>query len=129
MTDGKTGAQPEKQDFPITNRDVVGLINALSKMAGNLTKGQWGLLLSILAAAAGNVEVSENKTMGKFSGVQVDGGVVTSPRNKDVKELREQLQKAHMPAKQPGAPLGSMVSPPKTGPGKGFMVSPPPPGG
>ena len=79
MTDGKTRARPEKQDFPITNRDVVGLIDALSKMAGKLTRGQWGLLLSILAAAAGNVKVSESKTEGTFSGVQVDGGVVTLP--------------------------------------------------
>jgi hypothetical protein len=129
MTDGKTRARSEMKDFPITNRDVVGLINALSEMSVKLTRGQWGLLLSILAASAGNVEVGEDKTKGTFPGVRVDGGVITDPRNKTVQELREQLQKAHMPAKQPGAPLGSMVSPPKTGPGKGFMVSPPPPGG
>ena len=113
MTDGKTPASSETKDFPITNRDVVGLINALSEMAGKLTRGQWGLLLSILAAAAGNVEVGEDTTKGTFSGVKVDGGVITSPRNKNVQELRKQLQKAYMPAKPPGAPLGSMVTPPK----------------
>jgi hypothetical protein len=114
MTDGKTRARPETKDFTITNRDVVGLINALSEMAVKLTRGQWGLLLSILAAAAGNVEVGEDNTKGTFSGVgvKVDGGVITYPRNKDVKELRRQLRAAYMPAKEPGAPLAAHIVPP-----------------
>ena len=122
---------PDTADFRFNREDFEELIDAVSRMAvsNHLPKEQWGLLLSIFAAAAGHVEVSGDETEGTFSGIKVDGGVITDPGNKTVRELREQLQKAHMPAKRPGAPLGSMVSPPKTGPGKGFMVSPPPPGG
>jgi hypothetical protein len=106
-------------DFRFTSEDVEELIDALSRMvvSDHLPKEQWGLLLSIFAAAAPSVEV-EDETEGKFSGVKVEGGVIEDPKNKEVKELRKQLQKAYMPAKEPGAPLGDMVSPPKTGPGK-----------
>lgn len=107
---------PDTSDISFSHRDVEGLITALSKMAGQgqLTRGQWGLLLSIFAAAAGDVEVGEDKTKGTFSGVKIDGGAITYPRNKDVKELRNQLRRAHMPAKRPGAPLQSMIVPPNT---------------
>ena len=40
-------------------------------MAEKLTRGEWCLLLSILAAGAVNVEVGEDTTEGKFSGVSV----------------------------------------------------------
>ena len=123
---------PDTADFRFNREDFEELIDAVSRMAvsNHLPKEQWGLLLSIFAAATSSVKVeAEDGTEGQFPGVKVDGGVITDPGNKTVRELREQLQKAHMPAKRPGAPLGSMVSPPKTGPGKGFMVSPPPPGG
>jgi hypothetical protein len=113
MTDGKTSASHETEDFTITNRDVEGLTRVLGQIADKLTKGEWGLLLSILAAAAGNVEVGEDTTKGTFSGVSVEGGVITEPRNKEIEELLEQLRKARMPAKPPGQTLGFMVTPPK----------------
>jgi len=109
---------PDTANFSFTNRDVEGLIDALSRMAVKLPKGEWGLLLSVFAAAAGNVDIGEDKTKGTFSGVKVAGGVIEDPKDKGVKALREQLQRAHMPAKPPSAPLGDMVSPPKTSPGK-----------
>ena len=70
MADGKS----EIKSFPVTNSDVEGLIDALSKMARKLPPEQWGLLLSILAAAGGTVEVGARKTRGKFSGIKVEGG-------------------------------------------------------
>jgi hypothetical protein len=109
---------PDTADFSFTHRDVDGLIGALSRMAVRLPKGEWGLLLSIFAAAAPNVDIGEDKTKGTFSGVKVVGGVIEDPKDKRVEALREQLQNAHMPAKPPGAPLGDMVSPPQTPPGK-----------
>jgi hypothetical protein len=115
MTDGKTSGRPQTEDFTITNRDVEGLIRVLGEMAEKLTRGEWGLLLSILAAAAGNVEVGEDTTTGKFSGVSVGGEVITEPRNKEVEELLGQLRKAHMPAKPPGGPLLDMVTPARPG--------------
>lgn len=104
-------------DFRFTSEDVEELIDALSRMAvsDHLPKGQWGLLLSIFAAAARSVDV-EDETEGKFSGVKVEGGVIEDPRNKEVKELREQLRNARMPANPPGTPLKDMISPPKTSP-------------
>jgi hypothetical protein len=108
---------PDTANFSFTYRDVDGLIGALSRMAVRLPKGEWGLLLSIFAAAAGNVDIGEDKTKGTFSGVKVVGGVIEDPKDKRVEALREQLQNAHMPAKAPGAPLGFMVSPPQTPPG------------
>ena len=71
MTDGNTSARPQTEDFTITNRDVEGLIRVLGEMAEKLTRGEWCLLLSILAAGAVNVEVGEDTTEGKFSGVSV----------------------------------------------------------
>jgi hypothetical protein len=109
---------PDTADFSFTNRDVEGLIDALSRMAVKLPKEEWGLLLSIFAAAAVTLEVGEDGTEGRFSEVKVVGGVIEDPKDKRVVALREQLQKAHMPAKPPGAPLGDMISPPKTSPGK-----------
>jgi hypothetical protein len=109
---------PDTSDISFTKRDVDGLINALAKMAGQLTRGQWGLLLSIFAAAASNVELDEDKTKGTFPGVKIDGGMVTVPRNKTVVDLRKQLRAAHMPARKPGAPLQTMIVPP--------IPSPPP---
>ncbi len=113
MTDGNTNANPPTEDFKITNRDVEGLIRVLGQIADKLTKGEWGLLLSILAAAANSVEVGADTTTGTFSGVSVEGKVITEPRNKQIEELLEQLRNAHMPAKQPGKTLGFMVTPPK----------------
>ncbi len=105
---------PDTGDFSFERTDVEGLIDILSKTAPKLTEGQWGLLVSLFAIAAGNVELDDNDTSkGTFSGVKVDGGAITSPKNKEVEELRRQLQQAHMPAKLPGAPLGDMVTPPK----------------
>ena len=109
---------PDTVNFSFTNRDVDGLIGALSRMAVKLPKGEWGLLLSIFAAAAPNVDIGEDNTKGTFSGVKVVGGVIEDPKDKRVEALRKQLQNAHMPAKPPGAPLGDMVSPPQTPPGK-----------
>lgn len=107
---------PETSDISFTRRDIDGLTDALSKMAGQLTRRQWSLLLSIFAAAAGNLEIDDDDTSkGTFSGVRIDGNPITGPRQKDVKELRNQLRQAHMPAKPPGKPLGFMVTPPKTG--------------
>ncbi len=108
---------PDTDDVSFTSRDVTGLIRVLSNMAGELTRGQRGLLLSIFAAAAGNVEVSEDKTRGKFSGIKIDGGGITDPGNKKIADLRRQLQKAYMPGKPPGAPLNDMIVPPKKKPG------------
>jgi hypothetical protein len=108
---------PDTEDFSFTSRDVTGLIRVLSSMAGELTRGQWGLLVSIFATAAGNVEVGEDKTRGKFSGIKIDGGAITDPRNKKIADLRKQLQKAYMPGKPPGAPLNDMITPPKKKPG------------
>jgi hypothetical protein len=104
-------------DFLFGKEDAERLIDALSKMAhrDHLPKRQWGLLLSIFAAAAGHVEVSGDETEGTFSGIKVDGGVIEDPEGENVEALREQLQKAYMP----GPPPTSIVS----------MVSPPPPGG
>jgi hypothetical protein len=114
---------PSATDFQFTYEDFEGLIDALSKMAIGLPKGQWGLLLSIFAAAAGHVEVSEAKPEGKFSGVRVkDGKVIEDPRGKEVRALREQLQKAYMPGRPPNS-IGFMVSPPKSPP----QPPPPPP--
>jgi hypothetical protein len=109
MTDGKS----KTKSFPVTNSDVEGLIDALSKMARKLPPEQWGLLLSILAAAGGTVEVGARKTRGKFSGIKVEGGVITDPTDRKVIELRNQLRKAHMPGTSAGAPLGDMIIPPK----------------
>ena len=107
-------------DLQFTSKDFDGLVNTLSEIAGTLTKGQWGLLLSIFAAAAGHVEVSPAKTKGKFSGVKVkDGKVIENPKGKEVEVLREQLRKAYMPGRPPSS-IGFMVSPPKT-------PNPPPP--
>ncbi len=105
---------PEMKNFPFTNRDIEGLIDALSKMAvdAHLPKGQWGLLLAIFAAAANHVEISANKTQGKFSGIKVDGGVIDDPKDKGVEELRKQLQNAYMPGRPPTS-IVSMVTPPK----------------
>ena len=108
----ETPETPDTVDFSFTNGDVEGLIDTLSKMAVRLPKGEWGLLLSIFAAAAGTVDIGEDKTKGTFSGVEVPGGVIEDPKDKRVEALREQLQNAHMSAKPPGAPLGFMVSPP-----------------
>jgi hypothetical protein len=112
----------ETSDFSFSGRDFEELIRALSNMAGELSKEQWGLLLSIFAAAASNVEVavSKNERRGKFSGVKIDGGVViTDPKDKGIEELRKQLQKAYVPGNPPGTPpnmsLGDMVTPPKPG--------------
>jgi len=105
-------------DFSFTHRDVYGLIDALSKMAVKLPKAEWGLLLSIFAAAAPNVDIGEDDTMGTFSGVKVAGGVIEDPKDQEVEALRKQLKNARMPAKAPGASLGDMVSPPQTPPGK-----------
>jgi hypothetical protein len=110
---------PDTADFHFNKEDFEELTDAVSRMAvsDHLPKEQWGLLLSIFAAAARSVKVeAEDGTEGQFPGVKVDGGVITDPENKTVRELREQLQKAHMPANPPGASIG-------------FMVSPPPPGG
>jgi hypothetical protein len=116
---------PDAANFPFTGRDVDGLIDALSKMARHLPKEQWGLLLSIFAAAADNVEVDEEKK-GRFSGVTVDGGVIEDPEHKGVEALRKQLEEAYMPANAPhGGPLRAMVSPPKGPP----PPPPPPPAG
>jgi hypothetical protein len=103
-------------EFRFTREDFDELTDAVSRMAvsDHLPKGQWGLLLSIFAAAARSVEV-ENETEGKFPGVKVDG-VIEDPRNKEVKALREQLRGAHMPGNDPSGPLGAMVQPPKTPP-------------
>jgi hypothetical protein len=109
MADGKS----EIKSFPVTNSDVEGLIDALSKMARKLPPEQWGLLLSILAAAGGTVEVGARKTRGKFSGIKVEGGVITDPADRKVEELRNQLRNAHMPGTSAGAPLGSMIVPTK----------------
>jgi hypothetical protein len=105
---------PDTGDYSFERTDVEGLIDVLSKTAPKLTEGQWGLLVSLFAIAAGNVKVDDNDTSkGMFPGVKVDGGMITAPKNKEVDELRRQLQKAHMPARPPGAPLGDMVTPPK----------------
>jgi hypothetical protein len=105
---------PETSDISFSRRDIDGLTDALSKIAGQLTRRQWSLLVSIFAAAAGNLEIDDDDTSkGTFSGVKIDGNPITGPRQKDVKELRDQLRKAHMPAKPPGKPLGFMVTPPK----------------
>ena len=109
-------------DVPFTEEDFEKRIDALSKMAHRLTKGQWGILLSIFAAAAGNVNVDQDGTGWSFSGIEVDGGVIEDPRHKEVETLRRQLLKARMPAKPPGNSFGDMVSPPKAPP-----VPPPPP--
>lgn len=116
--------KPETVDFSFNKQDAMGLIDVLSGVAGKLTRRQWGLLLSIFAAAADHVEVSpkETRTRGKISGVKVDGGVITDPRNREVEELRKQLLKAYMPARPRHGGFGDMVSPPKK---KGDMVSPP----
>lgn len=104
---------PETSDISFSRRDIDGLTDALSKMASQLTRRQWSLLVSIFAAAAANLEIDDDTSKGTFSGVKIDGKPISGPKQKDVKELRDQLRKAHMPAKPPGKPLGFMVTPPK----------------
>lgn len=116
MTEGETGAMPETEDFLITYGDVEGLIDTLSEIADKLPRGQWGLLLSIFAASPSNLEVGDDKTRGTFSGIKIDGGVITYPRNKKVEELRRQLREAHMPGKSPSGPFKDMIIPPKKKP-------------
>jgi hypothetical protein len=113
MTDGNTNAPSPTEVFTITNRDVEGLIRVLGQIAEKLTKGEWGLLLSILAAAANDVKVGKDTTNGTFPEVCVEGKVITEPRNQEIEVLLEQLRSARMPAKAPGQSLGSMVTPPK----------------
>jgi hypothetical protein len=113
---------PGTTNFRFTSEDVDELTDALSRMvvSDHLPKEQWGLLLAIFAAAARNAEV-EVETEGKFSGVTVLGGaVIEDPKDKKVKELREQLRKAYMPGGPQQKPFGDMVQPPKT-------ADPPPP--
>jgi hypothetical protein len=104
---------PDTGDFSFERTDVEGLITVLSKTAPELTKGQWGLLVSLFALAAGNVKVDDNDTSkGTFPGVKVDGEAISAAKNKEVDELRKQLRNAHMPGREPGAPLGDMIVPP-----------------
>jgi hypothetical protein len=116
MTDGKTSTGHEAENFTITSTDVEGLIRVLGAIAGKLTKGEWGLLLSILAGAGRNVEPGKDPTEGVFSGVCVDDEVITEPRNKAVDDLLIQLRNAHMPNKQPSQRFGDMITPPNPKP-------------
>ena len=105
---------PGTNSFQFTRRDVEELTLALSEMAvrSHLPKEQWGLLLSIFAAAADHVEVGEGDTEGTFSEVGVQGGgVIEDPEGEDVETLRNQLRNAYMPARPPHRPFGDMVSP------------------
>jgi hypothetical protein len=106
----------DTDDFPFTRRDAEGLIDNLSEIVVKLPKAQWGLLLAIFAAAAGHVEVSADKTEGKFSGVKVDGGVISDSKGRDAEELRKQLRETYMPGSAPTS-IVSMVTPPKKGGG------------
>lgn len=121
MTDGKTPARPGTKAFEITSKDVEGLITNLGAIAGKLTRGEWGLLLSIFAAAASNVKVDKKETTkGTFSGVATHGVMITDPKRKDIEKLLNQLRKAHMPGnKGTGAPLLDMVLPPNDPGGSG----------
>jgi hypothetical protein len=77
-----------------------------------LPKEQWGLLLSIFAAAADHVEVAEGDTEGTISGVGIQGGgVIEDPEGEEVETLRNQLRNAYMPATPPHRPFGDMVQP------------------
>jgi hypothetical protein len=113
-------------DFRFTGKDVDKLTKALSEIAHLMSKEEWGLLLSIFAAAADNVELDKNKE-GMFPGVTVDGGVIEDPKDKGVEALRKQLEKAYMPANKPrGGPLRDMVSPPKDPSPPKTPATPPP---
>jgi hypothetical protein len=110
--------------FEFNSGDIEGLIAALGDMAGKLSEGEWGLLLSVFAVASDHVDRSEDGRTGTFSGVGVkDGSVIKDPSDRKVGELRKQLQKAYMPGGSQGAPLRDMVSPPFPSP----PPNPPPP--
>jgi len=91
----------DTNDFSFTSGDVKELTNALCEIAVNLPKEQWGLLLSIFAAAAGGFEISQNRKQGTFSGVKVrvDDGVIDDPEGKTADELCAQLRGAYMPGR------------------------------
>jgi hypothetical protein len=113
MTDGSTSARSDAEDFTITSRDVEGLIRILGAIADKLTRGEWGLLVSMFAAAPPHVVVDgKDTTKGTFAGVQTQGGVITEPRNKEVEDLLEQLRNARMSGEPPGQRFGDMVTPP-----------------
>jgi hypothetical protein len=105
---------PGTNSFQFTRTDVEELTLALSEMAvrNHLPKEQWGLLLSIFAAAADHVEVGVGDTEGTFSEVGVQGaGVIEDPEGEDVETLRNQLRNAYLPATPPHRPFGDMVNP------------------
>jgi hypothetical protein len=109
----------DTSDFRFSPTALDRLIDRLAKMAKEeeVSKEQWSLLVSIFAAAPSSVEVEArgNERRGKFSGVKTEG-VITDPKDKEVtvEDLRKQLRKAYMPAKEPGAPLGDHIVPPNS---------------
>ena len=69
----------EPQDLLFTRDDILTLTEKLGEFAveKNLNKGEWGLLLAVFAAAANHVEVGDDTSQGKFSGVKAKGKAPT----------------------------------------------------
>ena len=110
----------DTNDFSFTSGDLEKLLEELSKIAVKLPKGQWGLLLSIFAAAAGGFKISQNQAgekEGTFSGVKVNDGVINDPQGKNSRELSDQLRGAYIPGRVPfhrGDNMGiGMITPPQ----------------
>jgi hypothetical protein len=105
----------ETPDILFTRSDVLTLTQKLGKFAAEnpLTKGEWGLLLAVFAAAANHAEIGKDRSEGKFSGVKAKGDVPTvdDPAGKTPAELREQLRRAYIPGRAPVPPL-DIVTPP-----------------
>jgi hypothetical protein len=82
-----------------------------------LDEKEWELLLAIFAAAADKLTLSQDGESVTLPGVQLEGNgePIQNPRESDAQELREQLQLAYIPGRQPPGSVSS-ITPIRSGP-------------
>lgn len=101
-------------EFSYTRDDIDELTHRLAQCATELSKQQWDLMLAIFAAAADRVDIGTDTSRGTLPGAQVNvsEGTIENPEEATVKQLREQLRKAHIPGKPPTHNM-CRITPPK----------------
>jgi hypothetical protein len=98
-------------------------IDELTIKLGRFAKAQldeteWELLLAIFAAAADKLVISQDDEYSvTLPGVQLegDGEPVQNPKESEAAELREQIQLAYIPGRQPPGDIAS-ITPIRKGP-------------